>query len=312
MSRAAISPIGGSGITLRILSYNRRKFLEKALESAFSQTEPFDHVELYDNGSDFSVEDLRSLFPSLRIFGLPRSVPAAENIRRAFVDPPPTPLLCVFHDDDLLLPHFHATMKAALSMHQTVGAVSCNGKVIDDQGQGHGAVLPNLEKDLLLGGASDFARWYCEGFIPFPATVYRWSKTFREDLDFARSFGRCADVAFLSCVVQRAPILLLAEECFSYRRHDKQDSVGFLWWEETKRWELQFGLCRQDSPTQRYVEKKRNQRLTSRWLNAWLKGEPRQEPWSWNRASLAALHRFSRNNKLAVLRRLLLPSASKS
>ena len=305
MSCAAISPIGGSGITLRILSYNRRKFLEKALESAFSQTEPFDHVELYDNGSNFSVGDLHSLFPPLRIFGLPRSVPAAENIRRAFVDPPSTPLLCVFHDDDLLIPHFHATMKAALSMHPKVGAVSCNGRVIDNQGQAHGALLPNLKKDLLLGGASDFAGWYCEGFIPFPTTVYRWSKKFGEDLDFARSFGRCADVAFLSCVVQRAPILLLAKECFYYRRHGGQDSAGFKWWEETKRWELQLQLCSGDPGARRDVKKKRNARMTSRWLNAWLQAEPREEDWDWQFFSLASAQRFFRNNKLRILLRLM-------
>lgn len=299
------------GITLRILSHNRRKFLEQALESAFSQTEPFDHVELYDNGSDFPLEDLRSRFPSLRLCGLPRAVPAAANIRRAFMERPPTTWLCVFHDDDLLLPHFHATMKSALYLHPAAGAVSCNGKVINDQGLENGILLPNLKKDLLLDGALDFARWYCEGYVPFPATVYRWSPNFGVDLDFASSFGRCCDVAFLSCVVQREPILVLASECFSYRRHDRQDSFGFLWWEETKRWELQVGLCTEDSPTQRYVVKKRNHRLTSRWLNAWLKGEPLQEPWRWDRASLSALHRFARSNRLALLRRLLLPSPLK-
>lgn len=242
-----------AGVTLRIVSYNRRKFLEQALKSAFSQTEPFEQIELYDNGSNFSLKDFCSRFPSLRLVGLPRPVPPSENIKRAFMEPPLTPLLCVFHDDDFLHPHFHAKLKAAMCFHPNVGAVSCNGQAIDDQGMENGALLPNLKKDLILGGASDFARWYCEGFVPFPATVYRWSPHFGEDLDFAASFGRCGDVAFLARLVQRQPILLLAEKLFSYRRHTGQDSAGFVWWEETKRWELQVELCADDIFTRRLV-----------------------------------------------------------
>lgn len=291
-------------ITLRILSHNRREFLEKTLASAFAQDEPFNEVELYDNGSDFPVKSLAEKYPRLRFVGLPQPVPQAENFRRAFADPPATRWLCVFHDDDILHADFVKTVRAALRADPGLGAVSANGEVIDEQGETHGALLPNLKTDLLLRGPADLARWYCKGFIPFPATVYRWSPEFGSDLDFAYPYGRCGDVALLARVVQRAPILLLTPKLFSYRRHPEQDSAGFLWWEETKRWDLQRQLCRDDSRARRYVEKKRKDRLTSRWLNAWLQGKCPSNEWVWGDFSLPAAHRFFRNNKLKIFRRL--------
>lgn len=292
-------------ITLRILSHNRQKYLQKTLNSAFSQTEPFDCVELYDNGSNFSVDTLIRRHPELKVCGVFPAIPQMDNIRRAFSAPPETSWLCVFHDDDLLHPDFAKEMRATLREHPKVGAVSSNGDLMDEEGNLGGSLLPALKKDLVLHTPAEFARWYCEGFIPFPATVYRWSASFEAYLDFSRAYGRCADVAFLSCVLQQGEIILLEKKLFSYRHHREQDSAGFLWWEESKRWELQLELCQKDPLIRGYVEKKRRERLTSRWLNAWLQGRALEEAWKWDFVSWGALHRFFRNNKWAAFCRML-------
>jgi len=292
------------GITIRVLSHNRRDFLVQTLDSAFAQTEPFDTVELYDNGSDFPVRDLAALYPALHLFALPRPVPVLDNVRRAFTAAPANPWLCVFHDDDLLHPDFCRKTRAAILRHPGISAVSCNGEVIDSGGARLGPLLPGLAEDRLLAGPAELARWYCESFIPFPVVVYRWDANFGADKDFAKPYGRCGDVAFLSRIVQRAPILIRAARDFSYRRHGGQSSAGFLWWEESKRWQLQLDLCQGDPAARRYVQDRRNARLTSRWLNAWLRDEPRTEPWDWAFFSLAATHRFFRNQKLPVFRRI--------
>ena len=293
------------GITLRILSHNRKELLLQALDSVFAQDEPFDHIELFDNGSDFPLKELLSRYPALRIFGLPRAVSQAENARRAFAQVTQTPWICVFHDDDLMHPDFCRKTRDAILNHPEATAVSCNGEVIDEGGNPQGSLIPGLVKDQYFNGPTDLARWYCDAFIPFPPTVYQWSAALGADLDFAEPYGRCADVALLSRVVSRGPFLLLAERNFSYRRHGGQDSAGFKWWEETKRWELQIQLCSGDPGDRRYVQKKRNARMTSRWLNAWLQAEPREEDWDWQFFSLVSAHRFFRNNKLRILRLLM-------
>jgi glycosyltransferase involved in cell wall biosynthesis len=293
------------GITLRILSHNRKELLLQTLDSVFAQDEPFDHIELFDNGSDFPLKELLSRYPALRIFGLPGAVSQAENARRAFAQVTPTPWICVFHDDDLMHPDFCRKTRDAILNHPEATALSCNGEVIDEGGNPQGSLVPGLVKDQYFNGPTDLARWYCDAFIPFPPTVYWWSAAFGADLDFAEPYGRCADVALLSRVVARGPILLLAERNFSYRRHGGQDSAGFKWWEETKRWELQIQLCSEDPGDRCYVRKKRNARMTSRWLNTWLQAKPREEDWDWQFFSLVSAHRFFRNNKLRILLRLM-------
>ena len=293
------------GITLRILSHNREELLLQTLDSVFAQDEPFDHIELFDNGSDFSLKEILGRYPALHLLGLPRAVSAPENIRRAFTQVAQTPWICVFHDDDLMHSNFCRKTRDAILNHPEVTAVSCNGKVIDEGGNPQGNLVPSLVEDQYFNGPTDLARWYCDAFIPFPPTVYRRNAAFGADLDFAEPYGRCGDVAFLSQVVCRGPILLRAEQDFSYRRHGGQDSAGFKWWEETKRWELQLQLCSENPGACRYVKKKRNARMTSRWLNAWLKAEAREESWDWQLFSLPAVHRFFRNNKLKILLRLM-------
>ena len=293
------------GITLRILSHNRKQLLLQALDSVFAQDEPFDHIELFDNGSDFPIKELLSRYPALRLLGLSPVVTAWGNARRAFTYATQTPWICVFHDDDVMHPDFCRKTRDAILNHPEATAVSCNGEVIDEGGNLQGSLVPGLVKDQYFNGPTDLARWYCDAFIPFPPTVYRWSAALGADLDFAEPYGRCADVALLSQVVCRGPILLRAEQDFSYRRHGGQDSAGFKWWEETKRWELQIQLCSGDPGERRYVQKKRNARMTSRWLNAWLQAEPREEDWDWQFFSLVSAHRFLRNNKLRILLRLM-------
>lgn len=294
-----------SSITLRILSRNRREFLGETLSSVFSQEEPFAGVELYDNASDFDVHDLTGKFPLLKIRRLPKPVPVEKNLRRALSDPPSTPFLCVFHDDDVFDPDFTLCLKKAARKYPEAAALSCNGTVIDACGNREHLLLPMLEKDLILQNPADLARWYCDGFVPFPPIIYRWNERLGHELDGCHGFGRCVDVAFLGKIVTRAPIVVLAKPHFLYRRHPQQDSEGFQWWEETKRWQLQAELCRDDPVARQQVERKRNDRHTSRWLNAWLKNEPRHEPFDGDRFSLASAYRFGRNNKLRILRRLL-------
>ena len=301
MTRMIPSP----GITLRILSRNRRQFLEQSLASIFSQTEPISCVELYDNASDFSFADIKTAYPDLKLKILSIAVPWIRNAERAFMDPPTTEWICVFHDDDLLQPDFHAEMCKMIRDNKKIGAISCSGFVVDEKGIQTGDLLPNLKQDVILRGGVDLSRWYCESFIPFPPTVYRWEDTFNADLEFAAHFGRCADVAIFSRVVQRHPILISAKKLFSYRRHSKQESAGFLWWEENKRWHLQVDLCRNDPTALRHIIKKRNARLTSRWLNAWLRGESRPESLLWDFFSPSSAHRFLRNHKVDTLRRLM-------
>jgi len=294
-------------ITLRILSRNRKEFLLQTLESALAQKKPFAEVQLYDNASDFDLGSLKKKFPQLEVRGFLSPVSAKENLRRALADPIASPWLCVFHDDDMFTPDFVLRLLDTSKKCPGAAALSCNGIVIDSLGNKQDLLLPKLKQAMILKNPTDLALCYCDGFVPFPPTLYRWHENLGQEFHACQGFGRCVDVAFLAKVVARAPIVVDAESLFLYRRHSKQDSEGFEWWEESRRWQLQMGLCEKNSGAQKYVQRKRNDRLTSRWLNAWLWDQPRPEPWAWSNFSPGAAWRFFRNQKIRVLKKTIRP-----
>lgn len=269
------------------------------------QTEPFADITVYDRGSRFDFGPMARRFPGVR-FSRPEVQPSlSENFTRVFRDPPAQPWLCVFHDDDRFKPDFCRNMAQALQARPECGAISCDGEVINGAGQIQGGLLPNFRGEALLRTPGDLAQWYCDSFIPFPATVYPWHARLAEWIAWAEGYGRCGDVALYSKIIREQPIWIRAAKDFFYRRHGGQDSTGFVWWEETKRWDLQLELARNEPGALAKVVRKRKARLTQRWFNAWLAGEARPERLRGGDFSLDACHRFARNNKLRIFRRLL-------
>jgi hypothetical protein len=291
-------------ISLRILSYERPRFLVSCLKSVFRQSEPFADVEIHDNRSRFDFTPILARFPGVRLSQPEANLPTHQFFARAFRDPPAQPWLCVFHDDDQLKPEFCRNMAAAAAARPDCGAISCDGEVLDPDDHVQGPLLPTVAAEAFLRTPGEFARWFCDSFIPFPAAVYPWHARLAEWMSWATAYGRCTDVAFFSRIVQKSPIWIRPEKDFYYRRNPGQDSSGFVWWEETRRWDLQRELAQTEPAHLGYVLQKRRARLTQRWLNAWLKGEPRSEALTRADFSANALHRFVRNNKLAILRRL--------
>lgn len=294
-----------NGISLRILSFERPEYLASCLESVLRQTEPFADVEIYDRSRSDDLQALLARFPSVRLNRPDPPPPQHENFVRAFRDRPRQRWLCVFHDDDRLKPDFCRHMIQAVHHRPDCGAISCDGEVIDAEGNPRGGLLPAMGGDVLLRTPGEFSRWYCASFIPFPAAVYAWDENLAPWIDQAGAYGRCGDVAFFSRIVRHKPIWIRAQKDFYYRRHGGQDSSGFLWWEETKRWDLQMELAQNEPDHLAFVNRQRKARLTQRWCNAWLAGEPRPEPLRRGDFSVDAFHRFVRNNKLRILRRWL-------
>ena len=290
-------------ISLRILSYERPQYLIPCLESVFAQSEPFADVEIHDNRSHFDLGPILARFPGVRLNQPERNLPTHQFFARAFRDPPPQSWLCVFHDDDQLKPEFCRNMAAATVARPECGAISCDGEVLDPDGNVLGPLLPAVPPAGILRTPGEFARWYCDSFIPFPAAIYPWHARLADWMGWATAYGRCTDVAFFSRIAREKPIWIRPEKDFFYRRHPGQDSSGFVWAEETRRWDLQGELAQQEPAHLAYVLKKRRARLTQRWLNAWLARQPRPEPLARRDFSVPALHRFVRNHKLAILRR---------
>jgi GT2 family glycosyltransferase len=67
--------LSNTNVSIIVVNYNGRTWLERCLGAAFTQLEPDDELVLVDNGSDDgSVDWARSTFPQVRVVALPSNV----------------------------------------------------------------------------------------------------------------------------------------------------------------------------------------------------------------------------------------------
>ena len=292
------------GITLRIMSYNRPDYLKEALDSAFDQTDPFESIEVYDNGS--RPEVLRFLDEYGRGIKIRRFSPNSKTTWEcAFGDSCKSDFLCVFHDDDVLYQSFVFASLAAFRANPGLAAHSCNGVRIDPSGSPGHSLFPNLDRDISLRSPPELAFWCLDRCVPFGPTVYRQDSYLQERLSSVWCYGRSADIAFQFLLLRDGQILLSKTPLYGCRVHGENDShnLGFAEFEEVSRI---FDENLSQYPAQRNeICLIRSRQYLEKWLNAWLAGEPKLPRFPFSYVSIAGLHRFARNQKLKILRKLI-------
>lgn len=292
------------GITLRIMSYNRPDYLKQALDSAFDQTAPFHSIEVYDNGSGPEVlRFLEQYGRGVKVRSFPQN--SKTTWECGFGDPCESDFLCVFHDDDVFNKTFVLASLAAFRANPGLAAHSCNGVRIDPSGSPGKFLFPNLDRDILFRTPPELASWCLDHCVPFGPTVYRQDSFLQERLSSVWRYGRSADIAFQLLLLQDGPIFLSKTPLYGSRVHGKNDSLnlGFSEFEAVSRI-FEEHLSRY--PMQRNkIRRIRSRQYLERWLNAWLAGEPRLPRFPFSHASIAGLHRFARNQKLKILRKLI-------
>jgi len=140
-------------VSLIILNYNGRAFLDRCLQSALALDYPSDQLEiiLCDNGShDGSVDYVRSRYPGVRVVALERNFGFAEGNNRA-AKAAHHPWIAFLNNDMWFKETWLRDFASAVSDHPTIGCFTCrimnwNGTAIDFVGgavnfEGHGFQL---------------------------------------------------------------------------------------------------------------------------------------------------------------------------
>jgi hypothetical protein len=121
----------------------------------------------------------------------------------------------------------------------------------------------------------------------------------------ALPYARASDIAFQFFLLKDGPIFLGKDPLYGCRVHGGNDShnLGFAEFEELTRI---FDENLSHYPAQRNkICLIRSRQYLEKWLNAWLAGEPKLPRFPFSHVSIAGLHRFARNQKLKILRKLI-------
>lgn len=213
-----------------ILSYNRAEYLCAAIESVLQQTVKPAEVLIFDNGSDRSVyERVRPyLDRGVTWIGSEVNRSAAWNFRRA-VATAKSEYLFVLHDDDRLCSNFVEQQAGFLLRNPDVGAVTCNGYLINERGERTGRLL---RQDAVNGGAEFYRspaavaiKYASDSCLPFSPVLYRTA--FVRTQDLREGFGKVVDAVFFCDLAKTGALAYQSLPLYECRVHGAQDSTYF-------------------------------------------------------------------------------------
>jgi glycosyltransferase involved in cell wall biosynthesis len=212
------------------MSYNRAEYLCAAIDSILQQTVRPAEILIFDNGSDAVVyEQVRPyLDRGVSWIGADINRSAAWNFRRA-VATARSEYVFVLHDDDRLCSDFVEEQINFLSQNPDVGAVTCNGYLINELGSRTGRLLRHEdlqgEVEVYRSPAAVAIRYASDSCLPFSPVVYRTE--FVRAGNLREEFGKVADAVFFCDLANVGALAYQLRPLYECRVHGAQDSSYF-------------------------------------------------------------------------------------
>lgn len=219
-----------ANISACILSYNRAEYLCAAIDSILQQTVRPAEILIFDNGSDTVVyERIRHyLDRGVSWIGADVNRSAVWNFRRAAATAK-SEYVFVLHDDDRLCSDFVEQQINFLSQNPDVGAVTCNGYLINELGGRTGRLLRHDDLDggveFYRSPAAVAIRYASDSCLPFSPVVYR--AEFVRAGNLREEFGKVVDAVFFCDLAKVGALAYQGRPLYECRVHGEQDSSYF-------------------------------------------------------------------------------------
>jgi len=212
-------------VTIALITYNRKKYLESAINGILNQTYSNYELIIMDNGSNYDVNEIIEKYTNNKITLLRNQINDYNFINKAF-EISKGEYLIVTHDDDIMMPKLIAKSVEILEGNKEIVCVSSNTKFIDSEGNFINNKLDNNVKDIEFSQYNYIKSYYKKNFsLTFPSTMMRL-KFFRENnLYFEFDKGPAADnYLWFKLNLLNKKIYFVSEPHYYYRIHNQQDS----------------------------------------------------------------------------------------
>lgn len=215
-------------VQIFIMSRNRPDYLVDALDSCLNQTYDDVQVIVSDNSdNDEVLHLLQKRYPSV-VFLSRRPILSAIAHFNQIVSEVDAPFFVVFHDDDVLMPDYVASVLNAFKIHPEASAIACDAYILRGNEKTSKRMAGVMGGAICIQNPIEFLRHYF-GFskvkpTPFPSYMYK--KEVLKNIVLNRaSGGKYSDVAWLLDVLQRGAIFWLPQPLLCYRIHGTNDSA---------------------------------------------------------------------------------------
>lgn len=221
-------------LTIAIPTYNRENFLREALGSLDAQTCRDFTIILFDNASDYAIDDFKAEFPQLDITieKNESNMGNQNNFRKMIGYHYSTPFVMMFHDDDTIHPEYLKNAVAALSQDETIQWIGSRLTfVIDgDKPMNEFRKYELLQNTALVKILSkqQIARYLLQGFpLAFSSVIYRTEVLANARAETKR-FGKWFDRPLLLEAIVEKKAGIFEFPFLNYRIHKGQDSSAPL------------------------------------------------------------------------------------
>lgn len=221
-------------VSVFMLTYNREKYLQLAIESFFEQTYNFAPLILLDNMSTDNTEEYAGTISNENFFYVRRkSEDDFTNTQFAFQHCQ-TPYLLVLHDDDILKPGFLLTLLEFMKANPNISVATLSADIINEKGHVIGAIRRSSET-LLFKGHEYFDIFFKRDKISpiYPTAIYRKSfyNEYRKYMSLIEAGPSHDQMTWFQTERFGGTIAILPDVLFQYRHHASQTSsscAGFI------------------------------------------------------------------------------------
>jgi glycosyltransferase involved in cell wall biosynthesis len=218
-----------SKVTVAVLTYNRSQVLRQTLDSILAQDFPDFRVIVLDNAStDDTPQVVQSYVERdarVRHERNVKNIGLMRNWNRAFAMNR-SPFICVFHDDDLMLPSFLSKTVAALERYPSAGFAVVELQCIDQSGAVIGVPdFAELPKGLMSG--LNLLELAVEGrYLGMaPPTMIMRASALAGVGPLGSPHTKCQiDINFYNRVAAKSDVVLIPAVLVQYRVHDGSET----------------------------------------------------------------------------------------
>lgn len=216
-------------LTVAIPTYNRREYLHECLESLSNQTYKNFQVIIFDNASDYDVNEFTSMFSKLdiKIEKNENNIGGASNFIKIINYGFQSKYVIMFHDDDTIHPRYFEFAINFLEAHPETVWVGSNINFVEN-----GSSSKMTEFDTQKIGVSfieldqqELVKKLMEGFSLGFGTVIYQSRILKNAKIRTKEFEKWADRPFVIDLALNQKIGITDGKFMNYRMHEKKDSL---------------------------------------------------------------------------------------
>lgn len=209
-------------VTVAIPTYNRKEYLKETIDSILVQTFQDFSIVVFDNHSDYDVQEFLNEFDDPRISTIISPVNLG-TYNRIFEHPFDSEYVIIFHDDDVMHPELLEREVAALDARPELVWVGTDLQFIKDYSRMYNFVDVK-NRPVAVHDSAGIVRIILGGFnLCYGSVMYRADRL--ECMDpFTVRYGKWADRPHLITLAKKGKAGILDEQLVNYRLHPGQDS----------------------------------------------------------------------------------------